>query len=307
VSAPAVACIGAINVDTTLRLEAPGKAGTSNPATRSASTGGVAHNVARNLARLGAQASLVTAVGDDPEGAALLEAAAGAGLEIGHSLRVRGARSGSYTAVIEPDGELVIGAVDLAVCDALDPERLAACWPAIEAADLVFADCNLPAETLALLSGLCRRAGRPFAVDTVSAVKARRLPATLAGVDILFTNRAEAAAICGEASDALAQAERLAARGAATAVVTDGAAGLAWARPGESGRLPAVPVRVRDVSGAGDALVAACLAGSLQARPLEDCLRMGLAAAALTAAVLGPFSARLSLDAVSPAPERRPA
>jgi pseudouridine kinase len=57
-----VVCIGAANIDRKLRPAAALLMGTSNPARQEESFGGVARNIAENLARLGADVALVTAV-----------------------------------------------------------------------------------------------------------------------------------------------------------------------------------------------------------------------------------------------------
>ena len=59
-----IVCIGGANIDRKLRSEQVLQMGTSNPATLSETPGGVARNVAENLARLGASVQLLTAVGD---------------------------------------------------------------------------------------------------------------------------------------------------------------------------------------------------------------------------------------------------
>jgi len=74
--------------------------GTSAPGTVRLSIGGVARNVAENLARLGVHATLLSAVGDDPMGRFLLDATAHAGVNVEHVLVRRGQRSGAYIAVL---------------------------------------------------------------------------------------------------------------------------------------------------------------------------------------------------------------
>src|SRR5438067_1389136 len=56
-----VVCIGAANLDRKLRSSAALALRTSNPASAAESFGGVARNIAENLARLGTQVALLTA------------------------------------------------------------------------------------------------------------------------------------------------------------------------------------------------------------------------------------------------------
>src|SRR6478736_5628356 len=66
-----IVCLGAANLDRKLRSNATLKMGTSNPARQDESFGGVARNIAENLARLSTPVSLITVIGDDTSGKAL--------------------------------------------------------------------------------------------------------------------------------------------------------------------------------------------------------------------------------------------
>ena len=64
--------------------------------------------------------------------------------------------------------------------------------------------------------------------------------------------------------------------------MTLGADGALAAEPGRLGHIPAVPALVMDVTGAGDALVAAVLAALCGGAHLADAVARGCAAAART-------------------------
>ena len=73
--------IGGANLDIKAKSLAVNHFGTSNPSRISTSPGGVARNIAHNLARLGASVGLITVIGDDHQGEAVLEATKAAGVE----------------------------------------------------------------------------------------------------------------------------------------------------------------------------------------------------------------------------------
>jgi pseudouridine kinase len=280
----AFVCIGGATVDRIYRAQEALRPGTSNPVTSRRSFGGVARNVAESLARLGAQVALVSVVGDDENGRAVTAHPAELGVNVGHVQVVPGRATAEYVAVIEPTGELAFGLADMAVFEALTPDKLASAEGLIEAGTLVFADCNLPAETLASLMAQ-RRAGilPMLALDAVSAPKVARLPADLAGLDLLFLNEDEAFALLGGAVPAEDAATAVRARGAASVVLTRGARGVLVANEHGVAPLPTVPVAaVSDVTGAGDALVAAALRRLAGGHDLLSAVRAGLVAAALT-------------------------
>ncbi len=288
-------CIGGATVDRLYRAPATLVSGTSNPvAPAPIAFGGVARNVAENLSRLGARSALVSVVGDDEAGQALARSLQGLRI-MTHLTVAPGHGTAEYMAVLQPDGDLAFGLAAMAVFDALTPTLIDAAWPAIREASCVFADCNLPAGTLRHLMERCRSARLRLAIDTVSTPKSLRLPDDLTGVDCLFTNRDEAGALLGRTG---AQDEALArgllARGAAAAVITLGGAGALAARGGTVARLAAPAADVVDVTGAGDALIAATLLRIVGGHALEDALRAGLHAAALTTEVGGSVRRDLS-------------
>lgn len=286
----AVLCIGAAAADLGLRLEAEPILGTSNLATASQSFGGVARNIAELLARLGAPASLLTAVGDDATGRAMLGALAAAGVDASQSIVVPDQETARYIAVLDPSGELVLGVNAMRITSAITAGVIAAA--PIERAGRVIAECNLDAPTIAAVIERCSDAGVALAVDTISVPKAVRLPRSLLGIGVLFTNVDEANALLGLAEPRTpAGASTLAAavldRGAAAAVVTMGDAGHVVRTADGAWWSAAVPARVVDVTGAGDALIAATIAGLHRGLDLPTAAREGSLAAAITAEAPG--------------------
>ncbi len=291
---PHFVCIGGAAVDRKLRLAAPPVLGTSNPARATASFGGVARNVAENLARLGAEVAFVSAVGADADGRALLGHLAGLGVDVTAARLIEGATTAQYIAALNPDGSLAFGLADLGVLDAQYGD-LVASLPALEPGAVVFADCNAPAEGLAAVLAQVRAAGARLAVDAISTVKVRRLPPRLDGVAILFLNLDEARSLLDEsAAPARDLAARLLARGAEAVVLTLGAEGALAATMRAVTHVPAEPAQVADVTGAGDSMIAGTLFGLAQGLDLAEAVRLGAHIAARTVATGSTVDAALS-------------
>ena len=278
-----VCCIGGMSVDRRLKLHQVATPGTSNPVTTIFGRGGVARNVAENLARLSQPVRLISVVGDDADGRDLVRETASRHVDTGLVETNLEWSTGTYTAAIEPDGELFAGFADMDICEAMDRNFIQARWLQIARATMVFADTNLPGDSLAWLITGCREHGLSLVVDAVSASKAGRLPLNLNGVDLLFCNRDEARAVLGndQPMTTAAMAKALCQRGAGGAVVTAGSQGLAFATRDDCIELPSVADEIVDVTGAGDALIAGTLYGRLAGRSLIDSLRIGLRGAAL--------------------------
>jgi pseudouridine kinase len=296
-----VCCIGGMTLDSTLRLHEPGILGTSNPVQSLATRGGVARNVAENLARLGVSCQLISVVGSDEAGRSILKDTAGEDVDTGLVQKSLSEPTGTCTRVMQPDGELFVSFADMAICNLMDRSFIQNRWLQIGNATLVFADTNLPAESLSYLITGCREHGLKLVLDAVSTSKARNLPLSLHGVDMLFCNTSEARAMLGDdiAKDVEGMAQALCQRGAASTIVTAGADGISFATNEGFIALPAAPTRVVDVSGAGDALVAGTLYGRLEDYDPVTSLRIGLNAAAMTVASEGGTCPELSVEAVT--------
>lgn len=277
-----IVCLGGATLDRKYRAAAPLAAATSNPAVASVHFGGVARNVCETLARLGVAAGLHSLAGDDAAGAALAAHLAASGADVAGLRILPGQATAEYAAVLEPAGELALGLAAMAIFDSFglaDADAALARKPA-----WIFADCNLPPPVLRHLIAACRDSGQKLAIDGVSAPKIRRLPQDCDGIDTLFLNADEAAALLGAELPPVEAAARLRARGIANVVLTLGPDGLVVAQAGSVKHLHARKIAVRDATGAGDALIAATLARLLAGDILATAAGIGANAAALTLA-----------------------
>ncbi len=278
-----IAVIGGAVLDRKYHARAELIPETSNPVDSHRNFGGVARNIAENLARLDVPVSFVSIVGDDESGRALLSHLRALGADV-EAVAVTAERStAEYVAVLDPRNDLMIGLADMAIFDLLTPDRLEAAWPGIVSADWLLADCNLPADTLAFLIGKARGEGLRLAINTVSSPKALRLPKNLSGVGLLFTNLDEATTMLGGARTSAADAaSALVAAGAEQVIVTEGARGYAIAEADGVACAEAVPARPVDITGAGDSFAAGTLYRMLSSDPVATAARTGALLAALT-------------------------
>ena len=299
---PHAVCIGGACIDRKYHLLASlAQPGTSNPARAERGFGGVARNVAENLARFGVDTALLCAVGDDENGQALLEHARRCGIDTTLSLRASNYVTSEYGAVVDSRGDLVIGVCDMSAVDAMRPGDLEPNWSEIARSTYVFLDCNLPSAVLAWCAQRAHASGLPLVVDAVSESKVRRLPRDLAGIALLVLNDREAASYLGEdertfrSRTALERAQSVRERGAGAVILTQGARGAVVAQADACVEIPALRARAVDVTGAGDALVAATIFRLLQGDDLVRAARAGALCAGLT--VESPASVRPDLSA----------
>ncbi len=257
--------------------------GASNPARWRQSIGGVAANVCR-AATPHTDTQLIAAVGDDAYGAQLknyfqssLACQPDTALRVVHDHA-----TGRYCAVLDQHGELVIGLAETTIADQLTYQNIAATLDqSVRKPDMLVLDANLSHQCL---RELCTQKPAPLlAALTVSPVKAMRLADHAAGIDLLFTNRREAAALTGlpVQSDLQKLSTALLASGFAEHVLTDGENNILVQSLRGSDQISVTSSgTVQGVNGAGDALAGASLAGITRGLPLLDAVaNMGVAAA----------------------------
>ncbi|WP_201864822.1 carbohydrate kinase family protein [Microvirga soli] len=276
-----ITCIGGAAVDRKYRALDAIRPGTSNPVHSELSFGGVARNVAENIARLGVSVSLASILGKDENGRALLEDLQSLGIDTRFMALSDVHATAEYVAVLQPDGELALGLANMAILNELTPALLGKINLDSQTSWL-FADCNLPSETLHALIDIARRRSLTLAIDAVSTPKVVRLPRDLHGLGLLFLNLDEARTFLGQTETSPDEAAtRLRACGAERVVLTLGESGLVVADGSGVHRIGAVGAKIVDATGAGDALIAATLVALLQGHSFRGAARLGAAAAAL--------------------------
>ena len=288
---PYVVVVGGANVD--LKAQSSEKAipATSNPGHASLSAGGVGRNIAENLARLGTPTHLVAAIGVDQLGEWLVAETAAAGVWVDHVHRTT-APTGTYTAVLDVDGELIVAVSAMDVTRELASRLLAESVGLRRSAGLVVLDGNLSTDVLAAVLDDAVSAGVPVLLDPVSDPKALLLSPVLQPsrpVYVITPNRTELAALTGLRVDTEAEigaaVQNLFARGVQNVWVRLGEQGSIYcADDGTCTPLAPHPVTVRDVTGAGDAMAGAFVHALTAGRSPVEAARFAHAAAALTIA-----------------------
>lgn len=282
--APALWVLGGANLDIVAQTAAPLVMADSNPGRVHCAPGGVARNVAHNLALLGHRPALVSVFGDDALGQSVWQATAAVGVDMRWCLQLAGARSATYLSLHGPDGDMAVAVNDMDILEQLDAPRLAALLPDLHGAQCWVLDANLQPEALACLFG---GDTPPVLVDAVSSFKCPRLLPWLARIHTLKLNALEAQTLSGMATHDVASAEAAARalhqRGVRQVVVSLGAAGVVWCdAQGHTGYRAARPVPVVNTSGAGDALLAGLAHAQLQGWPLAQAVAWAMACAEIT-------------------------
>jgi len=300
---PFVAVIGGANMDihgipaNSLRRH------DSNPGTVHTSPGGVARNIAENLARLGADCRLISAVGNDQHGQLLLQQCRDAGIDLQHVQHIDSAQTSTYLSVLDGSGDMHVAINDMAIIEELGPERLRAQEAMLKQAALIILDTNLRDDALAWLTNTL--AEQTLFVDTVSTTKARKIKPYLNAIHTLKASRIEAEALTGLRAGTQTECRKLATwvhkHGVARLFVTLGDRGVFYSTGDAQGleKLCGEKRAIRNAGGAGDAFLAGVAYGWLKDWSLMNSMHFALAAAAVTLSDKASSSPAVSLAAVN--------
>jgi D-beta-D-heptose 7-phosphate kinase / D-beta-D-heptose 1-phosphate adenosyltransferase len=264
---------------------------------------GGAGNVARNIASLGARCIFVGLIGDDEAGAglkaelsrqSLIESVLVCDPGRPTTRKVRFVSEHFSTHMLRADWELAVPAAA-----GIEQQLIDAILPLLPRADIVllsdYAKGVLTARVIRNVIDAARKLGKPVIVDPKSPNFAIYRGATL-----LTPNRREFA----EATRSRADSEAAIAEAAQDAMqladceamlVTQSEHGMTLVpRGGEAIHVPAHPVKVRDVSGAGDTVAAVLAVTRGAGADWETALRMANAAAAVAVGKNGTASVTLA-------------
>jgi len=224
-------------------------------------------NMAAVACQLGVEAVMTGPIGDDA-----------AGVQVRQSLECRGivdalsvlpVATGSYTAILDPVGDLVIALADMAIYDLVTAQSfLETHTSLLEGADFIVLNTNLGEQVLfdiANSAPIDANTSCIIAAATISPAKAPRLRAILPKLDCLFTNHKEAISLLGlNENDPVGSSDlikMLQEKDVKAGTISNGSSELAWWDGNSTGCIKPRPIdEIASVTGAGDALAGTVLA-----------------------------------------------
>jgi ribokinase len=298
-----VVVFGSLNVDSTSYVRAfpaPGETILSHGF--QVALGGKGSNQAVAAQVAGASVELVARIGADTTGDFAIATLERFGLPTAAIAREPDAPTGVAQITVADSGEntiIVTGGANLE----LTPAVVDAEARRIAAAGLVLTQGELPVATIDRIAATAEAAGVRFVLNL--APPAPVSATTLAAADPLVVNEHEARAV-GIGTDAAAAtldewrelAASVAGRAARSVVVTLGAAGAVAASADGSWSAAAPRVTAVDTTGAGDGFTGTLAAFLAEGRPLEEALRIAVAAGALAVQARGTVDSYAPRDVV---------
>ncbi|XP_032379145.1 pseudouridine-metabolizing bifunctional protein C1861.05 [Etheostoma spectabile] len=332
-----IVVIGGINVDFIAKGKTKTlHFGQTNPGSVCQSFGGVGRNIADSLSRLGSSLLFISATGADSHSEAVLNYCRH--MNTSGVARLEEQSTATYCAVITESGELSLGLGDMDVHQQITEQYVAQFEKQLSSATLVCLDGNIPVSTINYVCSIAKKhninvwyeptdskkACKPFLSDAWKSLSYSSpnlaelftMNETL-GIptpEVLPSSLEELLGVAVDLSRPLLEHIHC-------LVVTLGASGVLVCGEHDAGSVnlqprkqnrrrqlcavhyPALTVTAEEtmnVSGAGDSLAGALMAGILQRRDTDSCVRMGLLAARLSLASPHPIAPTLTLDSVDP-------
>jgi len=278
-----VSIIGGANVDLSATLNDAFIAADSNPGHIEVSYGGVARNIAHNLALLGTRTQLLTVFGGDLFGGLLHDYCRQQGIDVHLSERDSDYRTGIYLCINNHGGEMIAAVADTEAIRAVTPEWLAKRSGDINVSDYIVADTNISEDAI---RWLMENVTAPLFIDGVSSTKAHRVLNALRKCKLpylhsLKLNLKEALAVTNTTSYAEA-AQQILNAGVAHVYITLSGDGVYCRNAAEEWLFPALPGEIVNTTGAGDAFLAGVVYAHAKGIAFPQTAQYGLMAARAT-------------------------
>jgi pseudouridine kinase len=255
-----VLAIGGMNIDILGYADSVFTLGDSLSGKVELCAGGVAHNIARHLARNRVSVQLLTALGSDLFSSFLQESCRvnGIGLDLAIHFQVA---TPTYLAIHNQQGDMVCAINHTDALAMLTPELIKdKLHSLLEPYSACVVDANLSSDSLI---SVFNSLSIPIIADPVSAVKCHRLAPVLHRLYAIKPNHMEAKALTGLENPASA-ASSLIEKGVQQVYISLGSDGVFFADKHCSGYLAAPLLPSVGVTGAGDAMTAGIILGILQ-------------------------------------------
>jgi ribokinase len=227
--------------------------------------------------RTGVEVRFVSAVGGDPEGAAIRARLSAEAIDLGDVRDWDGVTDQSFI-LVGPGGENCIVSTHGAAAS-IEPAHAAAALASLAANDILLMQGNLGLATTEHCLREARHRGARTMLNPAPIQYAYEALWPLA--DIVVLNEVELETLAASADPATG-GRRLLARGAGLVVATLGAAGAAIVAPASDVAIPAPATQAVDTTGAGDVFCGVLAAGLAKGLGSEPACRLAVRAASLS-------------------------
>lgn len=292
--------IGGANIDITGRSYKGLILKDSNPGNISISFGGVARNIAENLAKLGHKIEFISAFSTDFFGSALLKDLQNKGIGIKHSIMVNQASTSTYLALLNKDNDMEVAVSDMAILSKLSPKAIQPIIKKMTSQDILVLDTNLEAKTL---DYIFKNSKAKIFVDPISTTKALKIKPYLKYIYAIKPNIYEAEVLTDTKlttrKDIIKAGKILQAKGVKKVFITLGKMGAYGCYDKTDYFITTGSVSVKSATGAGDAFAAGIVSCESQNKSLLETIKFANACSIITLQSLKTVSDKINLAAIN--------
>ncbi len=279
--------------------------GSSSPGWIEESSGGVGRNIAEDLALLGQEVVLLTAISSDHFGQKIKEETEEAGVDISHfkTTSAQDYKTGVYLAHLDQNGDLIGAVNDMRILKEIDSDYLREKRKIIETAAMMIFDTNLEESTINYLVELASEKKMIKIADAVSVEKSLKLKDKLKYLDYLRGNLDEIEVVLDIVQLKESEQQTLSIKARIERitdlyqnnselpelVISTGKDGAYYlSRQDNAFRLKHFKAdeinskEIVETTGAGDALTAGLAAGIMNKYTIDEAIKLGIKASALT-------------------------
>lgn len=226
----------------------------SNPGKIKISCGGVARNIAENLARMDVSVKLITALGEDMYGKKIIEESKLCGIDISDSLVLKDSLTSMYMAIMDEDGDMKLALCDADIVERISIDFLKSKHHIFNNSKIIVLDTGLRKEVLEYV--VTNYKNIPIFLDPVSIRRSTKVKNLLGYFDTIKLNRHEAEYLSDmsiTSRDDLARAGNyFTSRGVKNVFITLGSEGVYFKNNDTSEYIPSQRVHVVNATGAGE-------------------------------------------------------
>lgn len=257
----------------------------SNPGRLEISCGGVGRNIAENIQRMGrVRVLFFSAVGEDVYAEKVLQSIASIGVQTEFVCRLPKASTATYLSILDEAGDMALAVAAMDIFDQISPNMIEAATGSFDLADCIVLDANLSKAALEYAAEKFK--DKRLFLDPVSVEKAERAIGILHRCHTIKPNKAEAELLSGikihndadleKAGDALLE------KGVKRVFISLGEQGVFYKDETGSGKVPPPgDLKLVSTTGAGDAMSAAIVRGTVLGRDIARIASDAVLAASL--------------------------
>lgn len=258
----------------------------SNPGTIKISCGGVARNIAENLARMDVSVKLITALGEDMYGKKIIEESKLCGIDISDSLMLNTGNTSMYMSIMDEDGDMKLALCDAEIVEKISIEFIKNKHHILSNSKIIILDTGLTKEVIEYITNTYKNI--PIFLDPVSIKRSIKVKSLLSYFDTIKLNKHEAEYLSDMSIVSIDDLKKASGyfidKGVKNIFITLGSEGIYFKSQNTSEYLSSPSVHVTNATGAGDAFMAGLVYSRLNDLSLHDSavFSMGAAIVALS-------------------------